>query len=161
MGSGYTKGLVMVNGAFDPLTAGHVSFMKRARALGGTMARLVVAINSDASILSYKGFGRPIYTLAERELIISELRCVDEVVPFNTELELRELIVAWRPEILAKGEEYEGQPITGSGVLKETGGRIVFLPRENMRSAGDIIRSCKVVEHDKPVLDEHALAHRY
>jgi D-beta-D-heptose 7-phosphate kinase/D-beta-D-heptose 1-phosphate adenosyltransferase len=112
--------IVFTNGCFDLLHAGHVDFLRRARALGD---RLIVAINEDASVRSLKGPGRPVYSVGERVAMLAAIRSVDDVWTFGSEAELIEMIRILRPDVLAKGENSR-QPIPGAEFV----GRVELLP---------------------------------
>ena len=92
--------VVMTNGCFDLLHAGHIHYLQQARALGDC---LVVAVNSDASVSRLKGDSRPINPLAQRMQVLSGLRAVDYVVAF-TEYTPQALIAKLLPDVLVKGE---------------------------------------------------------
>jgi D-beta-D-heptose 7-phosphate kinase/D-beta-D-heptose 1-phosphate adenosyltransferase len=112
--------IVFTNGCFDLLHAGHVDFLRRARALGD---RLIVAINEDASVRSLKGPGRPVYSVGERVAMLAAIRSVDDVWTFGSEAELIEMIRILRPDVLAKGENSR-RPIPGA----EYAGAVELLP---------------------------------
>ncbi|MGH8480405.1 MAG: bifunctional D-glycero-beta-D-manno-heptose-7-phosphate kinase/D-glycero-beta-D-manno-heptose 1-phosphate adenylyltransferase HldE [Gammaproteobacteria bacterium] len=116
--------VVMTNGCFDILHAGHVRYLAEARALGD---RLVVAVNDDASVGRLKGPGRPVNPLAQRLAVLAGLRSVDWVVPFAEDTPER-LICRVRPEILVKGGDYPPEEIAGHGCVTDGGGRVVTLP---------------------------------
>ena len=92
----------LANGNFDLLHVGHVRYLRGAKALGG---RLVVAINSDESVRTLKGEGRPVMPAEERAEIVAALADVDAVVIFP-ELDVRAIIREIRPDIQAKGTDY-------------------------------------------------------
>ena len=96
------KRVVLTNGCFDLLHAGHVAYLEQARALGDM---LVVGLNSDQSVRALKGEGRPINSLADRARVLGALACVDLVVPFGEATALA-LIQALHPEIYVKGGDY-------------------------------------------------------
>ncbi|MBA2593257.1 MAG: bifunctional D-glycero-beta-D-manno-heptose-7-phosphate kinase/D-glycero-beta-D-manno-heptose 1-phosphate adenylyltransferase HldE [Pseudomonadota bacterium] len=116
--------VVMTNGCFDILHAGHVRYLAEARALGD---RLVVAVNDDASAGRLKGPGRPVNPLAQRLAVLAGLRSVDWVVPFTEDTPER-LICRVRPEVLVKGGDYRPEQIAGHGCVTDGGGRVVTLP---------------------------------
>lgn len=116
--------VVMTNGCFDILHAGHVHYLAEARALGD---RLVVAVNDDASAGRLKGPGRPVNPLAQRLAVLAGLRSVDWVVPFPEDTPER-LICRVRPEVLVKGGDYRPEQIAGHGCVTDGGGRVVTLP---------------------------------
>jgi D-beta-D-heptose 7-phosphate kinase/D-beta-D-heptose 1-phosphate adenosyltransferase len=113
--------LVFTNGCFDGLHPGHLSLLEYARGLGD---RLVVAINSDASVRALKGLGRPLFTALDRRRMLLALRCVDEVRLFDTEEHLLQLITKLRPAVLVKGGQYCGARMPGS----EFAGKVSFAP---------------------------------
>ncbi|MGH8565751.1 MAG: bifunctional D-glycero-beta-D-manno-heptose-7-phosphate kinase/D-glycero-beta-D-manno-heptose 1-phosphate adenylyltransferase HldE [Gammaproteobacteria bacterium] len=116
--------VVMTNGCFDILHAGHVGYLAEARALGD---RLVVAVNDDASVGRLKGPGRPLNPLAQRLAVLAGLRSVDWVVPFPEDTPER-LICRVRPEVLVKGGDYRPEEIAGHGCVTDGGGRVITLP---------------------------------
>ncbi len=93
---------VLTNGCFDLLHAGHVDLLKRARAIGD---RLIVGLNSDASVRALKGAGRPIQPVTWRESVLRELRCVDDVVVFE-ETNVVGLLERIKPTVWVKGGDY-------------------------------------------------------
>lgn len=97
-----SKKLVLTNGCFDLLHAGHVRYLKEARALGDA---LVVAINSDQSVTELKGPNRPVYPEGDRAEILCALECVDRVVVFG-EKRATHTIETIRPHIYTKGGDY-------------------------------------------------------
>lgn len=112
--------LVMTNGCFDILHAGHVSYLHKARALGD---RLIVAVNDDASTRTLKGEGRPVNTLARRMAVLAALECVDWVVPFG-ELTPEPLICRVLPDLLVKGADYSPDEIAGADCVRAHGGAV-------------------------------------
>ena len=96
------KRLVLTNGCFDLLHAGHVTYLAEARALGDF---LLVAINDDASVAALKGPGRPLNPAGDRARVLCALRSVDAVVIFSGERILREIEAA-RPDVYVKGGDY-------------------------------------------------------
>lgn len=115
--------VVMTNGCFDILHAGHVHYLKQARALGD---RLIVAVNDDASVKKLKGPSRPINHLAQRMQVLSALESVDWVVPFSEDTPER-LISEILPDILVKGGDYRPEEIAGGRQVMENGGRVEIL----------------------------------
>jgi D-beta-D-heptose 7-phosphate kinase/D-beta-D-heptose 1-phosphate adenosyltransferase len=114
--------LVFTNGCFDCLHHAHVAFLQDARALGD---RLVVGLNSDESVRRLKGPSRPIFDVEARKLMLEAIRWVDEVVVFDTEEDLSNLVKELTPAVLVKGQEYEGRRVTGA----EHARSVRFLPR--------------------------------
>lgn len=101
--------IVMTNGCFDILHAGHVAYLEQAARLGD---RLIVAVNDDASVARLKGAERPILPLAQRMAVLAGLAAVDWVVPFTEDTPER-LICAVRPDCLVKGGDYTVEAIAG------------------------------------------------
>lgn len=125
--------IVMTNGCFDILHAGHVSYLEEARKLGD---RLVVAINDDDSVRRLKGAERPIIPLAERMQVVAGLAAVDWVVSFSEDTPER-LICRVRPDVLVKGGDYRPEDVAGNNCAGET--RILgFTPGQ---STSNIIES--------------------
>ena len=116
--------IVMTNGCFDLLHVGHVRYLEEAAALGD---RLIVAVNSDASVRRLKGAPRPINRLADRSEILHRLRAVDWVVSFNTDTP-RDLIAQILPDVLVKGGDYRIADIAGAEEVLRAGGRVLTLP---------------------------------
>lgn len=120
---------VLANGCFDLLHPGHVRFLTAARALGN---RLIVGINSDASIRRLKGSGRPLMSEAHRMELLLALRCVDGVEIFDQDHAVN-LIGRWHPDFLAKSDEYAPgrKPCPERPIVEAYGGRVVYFPRED------------------------------
>jgi len=116
--------IVMTNGVFDILHAGHVAYLQEARARGD---RLLVAVNDDDSVRRLKGSGRPINTLAERMLVLAGLAAVDWVVPFGEDTPAA-LIAELLPDVLVKGGDYRPEDIAGAPAVIAHGGRVEVLP---------------------------------
>lgn len=112
--------VVMTNGCFDVLHAGHVRYLKAARALGD---RLIVAVNDDDSVRELKGSLRPVNSLADRMEVLAGLTDVDWVVPFS-ESTPAILISAVLPDVLVKGGDYEPQQIAGAQAVMAAGGEV-------------------------------------
>ena len=115
--------VVFTNGCFDLLHVGHVRSLEQARSLGD---RLVVAVNSDASVRRLKGDGRPVVPARERMELLAALACVDWVIPFRGATPLA-VIRAVRPDVLAKGGDWALDEIVGRAEVESWGGRIVRL----------------------------------
>jgi D-beta-D-heptose 7-phosphate kinase/D-beta-D-heptose 1-phosphate adenosyltransferase len=115
--------VVFTNGCFDLLHVGHVRSLEQARGLGD---RLVVALNSDASVRRLKGASRPLVPARQRAEVIAALGCVDFVVVFREDTPLR-TIVALRPDLLAKGGDWSLDAIVGRAEVESWGGRVVRL----------------------------------
>jgi D-beta-D-heptose 7-phosphate kinase/D-beta-D-heptose 1-phosphate adenosyltransferase len=112
--------IVFTNGCFDLLHPGHVSLLHQARQLGD---RLIVGLNTDASIQRLKGDQRPILTGRDRAAILSALEDVDMVVFFDEDTPLN-LIGRLKPDILVKGADYRIEDVVGKAVVESYGGRV-------------------------------------
>ncbi len=129
--------IVMTNGCFDILHAGHVGYLEQAKALGD---RLIVAVNDDASVRCLKGASRPINGLDERMTVLAALRSVDWVVPFSEQTPER-LICRVLPDVLVKGGDYQPHEIAGGGCVTAHGGEVVVLEFKDGCSTTKIITS--------------------
>ena len=108
------------NGCFDILHRGHVAYLAQARTW---CDRLIVGVNSDASVRQLKGEGRPVNDLESRALVLAGLRSVDLVTPFD-ELTPLKLIEAARPDVLIKGADYAEDEVVGGELVRSWGGEI-------------------------------------
>jgi D-beta-D-heptose 7-phosphate kinase/D-beta-D-heptose 1-phosphate adenosyltransferase len=115
--------VVFTNGCFDLLHIGHVRSLEQARRLGD---RLLVAINTDASVRALKGRGRPLVPVRQRMEVIAALECVDWVIQFREPTPLS-AIRALRPDVLAKGGDWPLARIVGRTEVESWGGRVVRL----------------------------------
>ncbi|HEX9853209.1 MAG TPA: D-glycero-beta-D-manno-heptose 1-phosphate adenylyltransferase, partial [Woeseiaceae bacterium] len=132
--------IVMTNGCFDVLHAGHVAYLEEAKSLGD---RLIVAVNDDDSVRRLKGQSRPVNDLADRMAVLAGLASVDWVVPFSEDTPAR-LIATLLPDILVKGGDYGVEQIAGAKDVLAMGGEVRVLPfREGYSSSRiiDMIRS--------------------
>jgi rfaE bifunctional protein nucleotidyltransferase chain/domain len=130
---------VFANGVFDLIHTGHVDFLKQARALGD---RLIVGINSDASVRALKGPGRPVFGQDDRRDLLLALRCVDQCVIFGQE-DAADLVKQLRPDVLAKGDEYrehDGRLCREAVVVLSYGGRVAYIPRRLEISTSTIMK---------------------
>jgi D-beta-D-heptose 7-phosphate kinase/D-beta-D-heptose 1-phosphate adenosyltransferase len=136
--------IVMTNGCFDILHAGHIAYLEEAKGLG---KRLIVAINDDASVVRLKGAERPINQLSHRMCVIAALRAVDWVVSFSEDTPQR-LISQVLPDVLVKGGDYSNpEEIAGAKEVLANGGQVKILPfLEGHSTSGLVqkIRDCKV-----------------
>ena len=124
--------VVMANGCFDILHAGHVRYLKGARELGDL---LVVGINSDQRVRTLKGPGRPIMPEAERAEIVASLESVDFVTIFD-EPTVEALLLALKPDIHAKGTDYTEDTVPEREVVRSYGGRVAIVgdPKDHSTS---------------------------
>lgn len=116
--------VVFTNGCFDLLHIGHITLLENARREGD---RLVVAINSDASVHGLKGPTRPIMGEHERGRILAALAAVDAVIVFNEATPLR-LINELRPDVIVKGGDYSEDKVVGAAEVRSWGGRVTIVP---------------------------------
>jgi D-glycero-beta-D-manno-heptose 1-phosphate adenylyltransferase len=129
--------ITLANGCFDLLHVGHVRYLHAAKGLGG---RLVVALNSDESVRSLKGEGRPLMPAEERAEILAALADVDAVVIFR-ERDVRAIIREIHPDIHAKGTDYTAESVPEGDVVREYGGRVAIVGDPKNHSASEIIRT--------------------
>jgi D-glycero-beta-D-manno-heptose 1-phosphate adenylyltransferase len=115
--------IVFTNGCFDIIHIGHVLYLEEARSLGH---RLVVGLNSDASIRKLKGAHRPINDLYGRMHVIAALTSVDMVIVFEEDTPIK-LIEALMPDVLVKGGDWTPDQIVGSDVVLANGGEVKSL----------------------------------
>jgi D-beta-D-heptose 7-phosphate kinase/D-beta-D-heptose 1-phosphate adenosyltransferase len=131
--------IVMTNGCFDILHAGHVAYLARAAELGD---RLIVAINTDESVKRLKGDDRPINNVLPRMAVISALESVDWVVPFSEDTPAR-LIEQCLPDILVKGGDYQVDEIAGGQAVLANGGEVRILDFIDGLSTSSVIEAIK------------------
>lgn len=112
--------IVFTNGCFDIVHLGHIDYLEKARALGH---RLILGLNTDASVSCIKGPLRPVVNEYARARMMAALEFVDAVTLFGEETPLT-LIEALRPDILVKGDDYTIQNIVGADVVLANGGRV-------------------------------------
>lgn len=129
--------VVMTNGCFDILHAGHVAYLNEAAKLGD---RLIVAVNTDESVRGLKGPGRPVNPTDRRMAVLAGLGAVDWVVPFGEETPQR-LISEVLPNLLVKGGDYKPEEIAGGKEVVEAGGEVLVLNFEDGCSTTEIINS--------------------
>jgi D-glycero-beta-D-manno-heptose 1-phosphate adenylyltransferase len=116
---------VFTNGVFDILHRGHVTYLDRARSLGGS---LIVGVNSDASVRRLgKGADRPINSLDDRLAVLAALEAVDLVLAFDEDTPLR-LVLACHPDIIVKGGDYTAETTVGAAEVVAWGGRFEAIP---------------------------------
>ena len=128
--------IVLANGCFDVLHAGHVRYLKGARSLGDV---LVVAINSDAQVRRLKGEGRPILPEGERAELVASLEPVDLVTIFE-EPTVTELLLAIKPDTHAKGTDYSEETVPERDVVRSYGGRVAIVGDPKNHSTTEILK---------------------
>ena len=116
--------VAFTNGCFDLLHIGHITVLEQARRFAD---RLIVAINSDASVRGLKGAGRPIVGERERARVLAALAAVDAVVVFGEATPL-EVIVATRPDVIVKGGDYDAETVVGASEVQTWGGQVKIVP---------------------------------
>jgi rfaE bifunctional protein nucleotidyltransferase chain/domain len=128
--------ITLTNGCFDVLHVGHVRYLRGAKELGG---RLVVAVNSDSSVRTLKGAGRPRVSQDERAEILAALSDVDAVVVFDS-LDVRDLIRLIRPDVHAKGTDYTAETVPERDVVIACGGRVAIVGDPKDHSTTEFLR---------------------
>ena len=116
--------VVFTNGCYDLLHPGHIHLLNQSRAIGD---RLIVGLNSDASVRRLKGSTRPIVSERDRAAILNALACVDVVVLFDEDTPLQ-LIQSIRPDILVKGTDYQVNQVVGREFVESYGGKVCLVP---------------------------------
>jgi rfaE bifunctional protein nucleotidyltransferase chain/domain len=129
--------ITLANGAFDLLHVGHVRYLRAAKQLGG---RLIVGVNSDVSVRSLKGEGRPLVPEGERAEVLAALADVDAVVIFP-ELDVRALIREIHPHVHAKGTDYTAETVPERDEVLAYGGRVEIVGDPKDHSSTETIRS--------------------
>lgn len=131
--------VVMTNGVFDILHAGHVTYLDQASRLGD---RLIVAINVDETVRALKGEDRPVNSLKDRMTMLASLSCVDWVVAFSEETPER-LICNLKPDYLVKGGDNDPAKIPGAKCVQEEGGEVLVMDYVDGVSTTGIIRNIR------------------
>lgn len=116
------KKRIFVNGSFDVLHVGHLRLLNYARSLGD---HLMVAIDSDARIKQKKGEGRPFNNIYERKTLLQNLKSVDEVQVFGDDIDLKNIIEAYKPHIIVKGSDHR----LTSKLSRELCNEVIFYDR--------------------------------
>jgi D-beta-D-heptose 7-phosphate kinase/D-beta-D-heptose 1-phosphate adenosyltransferase len=116
--------VVFTNGCFDILHIGHIKLLNAAADQG---SRLIVGLNSDASVRRLKGDERPIITQTERAALLASIECVDLVVIFEEDTPIK-LVQAFKPEVIVKGGDYRPETVVGHEIVEANGGRVVIVP---------------------------------
>jgi len=129
------KRIVLTNGCFDLLHAGHLALLSQAAKLGDV---LVLAINSDASVRRLKGSERPLVPQAERAALLAALTFVDAVTIFEEDTPLA-VLDAVRPHVLVKGGDYQPSEVIGRELVEAAGGRVVIVPLTPERSTSSLV----------------------
>src|SRR5580704_12405317 len=123
----------------DHLHPGHIKLLEAAREMGDA---LVVGLNSDESVRTLKGAGRPVIPEQERAEVLANLECVDAVVVFN-ELTPQKTVAALLPDILVKGGDWPGNQIVGREEVEAAGGKVVLIDVVEGHSTTKILRKIR------------------
>jgi D-beta-D-heptose 7-phosphate kinase/D-beta-D-heptose 1-phosphate adenosyltransferase len=127
------------NGCFDILHAGHISLLRQA---GATCDRLIVALNTDASVRGLKGPDRPVQSEEVRAAVMAAIKGVDAVILFGEQTPL-EVIRELQPDVLIKGADYAEDQIVGADIVRARGGRIVRVTLVDGQSTTSVIEKSK------------------
>ncbi len=128
--------VVLANGCFDVLHAGHIRYLAGARALGDV---LVVAVNSDRQVAKLKGAGRPVLPEDDRAELVASLESVDLVTIFD-EPTVTELLLAIKPDVHAKGTDYTEESVPERDVVRSFGGRVAIVGDPKNHSTSEILK---------------------
>lgn len=131
--------VVFTNGCFDILHYGHVNYLSRAANLG---SRMVVGVNSDASVRKLKGETRPVQDEMSRAYMLASMFFVDAVVIFDEDTPY-ELIKTLQPDVLVKGSDYTIDKIVGADIVMERGGKVETMDFVEGYSTSSIINKIK------------------
>jgi rfaE bifunctional protein nucleotidyltransferase chain/domain len=131
--------VVFTNGCFDIIHFGHVNYLSRAANLG---SRMVVGLNSDASVKKLKGETRPVQDETSRAHMLASMFFVDAVVIFNEDTPY-ELIKTLQPDILVKGSDYTIDKIVGADIVMQRGGRVETMDFVDGYSTSNVINKIK------------------
>jgi len=129
------KSVVLTNGVFDLLHAGHASYLQAARSMGDV---LIVGVNDDASTSALKGPARPLVPASERALLLSHLRTVDCVVVFP-QLTADELLKRLLPHVYVKGGDYDLLSLPEAKTAQAIGAEVCFVPLLEGQSTSNLV----------------------
>jgi len=125
---------VFTNGCYDILHPGHIDLLNYASSLGD---RLFVCLDTDERVKQNKGADRPINSLAVRSKIVSALKPVSAVLPFDSDEELCSIFEVFNADLLVIGEEYKHKNIVGEDFVK----KVIFYERDIRYSTTDVIKN--------------------
>jgi len=131
--------IVMTNGCFDILHAGHIKYLQQAREHG---SRLIVAVNDDESVSRLKGPERPLNNLEDRMIMLAALDCVDWVVPFSNDTP-QSLICNLLPDVLIKGGDYKPEEIAGYECVIQNGGEVKVVDHFDGLSTSNLVNKIR------------------
>lgn len=129
------KSIVLANGCFDLIHVGHIRYLKEAKKRGDI---LVLALNSDASIRTLKGEGRPLLDENERVKIMSSMSFVDYITVFE-ETTVENVLLTLKPDIHAKGSDYTEETVPEKETVRSYGGGIAITGGPKVRSTSEVI----------------------
>lgn len=127
---------IWLNGCFDVLHIGHIELLEHAKKLGGYV---LAGLDSDERVKELKGDDRPINPIEHRIKMIESLKFVDDVVTFNTDDDLRDILYIYQPDIILIGDEYRNKEIIGSEYARD----VVFFEKKNDISTTKILNKNK------------------
>jgi D-glycero-beta-D-manno-heptose 1-phosphate adenylyltransferase len=133
--------IVFTNGCFDIVHLGHIDYLEKARNLGD---KLVLGLNTDASVKRLKGENRPVVNEYARSRMMAAFEFVDAVVLFD-EPTPKELIETVKPDILVKGDDYTVETIVGADFVIAKGGEVKTIPLVNGYSTTSLIDKIKAI----------------
>lgn len=125
---------VFVNGTFDVLHKGHLELLNYAKSLGDY---LVVGIDTDERVKEKKGFARPVNSVEDRALMLTNLKAVDEVRCFSSDEELENMVKSVKPDIMVVGSDWKDKSVIGSYYAA----KLIFFDRIDGYSTTKIIQS--------------------
>ena len=131
--------IVFTNGCFDILHSGHIQYLNEAKALGD---KLVVGLNSDASVKRLKGEERPINHENDRKFVLENLKAVDEVIIFDDDTPIK-LIEKVKPSVLVKGGDWPIEQIVGHDFVTSIGGMVKSLSFKDGYSTTSVLEQIK------------------
>lgn len=134
------KTVVLANGCFDLFHVGHIRYLRAARAKGDV---LVVALNSDSSVRSLKGEGRPMLPQKERAEILAAFSFVDYVTIFSESM-VTKVLLALKPDIHVKGSDYSEETVPEKDTVKAYGGRVAIVGGPKIRNTSQVIRDIAI-----------------
>ncbi|HOW58938.1 MAG TPA: D-glycero-beta-D-manno-heptose 1-phosphate adenylyltransferase [Candidatus Omnitrophota bacterium] len=134
------KRIVFTNGTFDILHLGHVTYLQKAKAFGDV---LVVGVNTDRSVKTYKDPTRPVNPEQDRIKVLTALSCVDFAILFSDPTPLK-LILAIQPDVLVKGADWSLRDIVGAREVMAWGGKVKRIPLVKGRSSTRVIKMLKL-----------------
>ena len=134
------KRVAFTNGTFDILHLGHVTYLQKARTFADV---LIVGVNTDRSVKTYKDPNRPVNPEQDRIKILTALGCVDYAILFNDPTPLK-LIEAIRPDVLVKGADWAIKDIVGAREVLSRGGKVKRIPLVKGRSSTRVIKILKL-----------------